>query len=59
MQRLPANDNKSRAILEQMKEDESHHKATALTAGGAELPTAVKKLMTLASRVMTYTAYRI
>ena len=42
-----------------MKEDESRHKATALKAGGAELPTTVKKLMTLASRVMTYTAYRI
>jgi len=59
LQRLPASDNKSRAILEQMKEDEARHKATALKAGGAELPTAVKKLMTLASRIMTYTAYRI
>jgi len=59
LQRLPANDSKSRAILEQMKEDESQHKVTALSAGGAELPGAVKKLMTLASRVMTYTAYRI
>lgn len=59
LQRLPADDNKSRAILEQMKTDEARHKTTALTAGGAELPTVVKKLMTLASRVMTFTAYRI
>jgi ubiquinone biosynthesis monooxygenase Coq7 len=59
LQRLPPNDNKSRAILEQMSEDESRHKATALSAGGARLPKAVSKLMTLASRVMTYTAYRI
>jgi len=59
LERLPVNDNRSRAIIEQMKEDESRHKATALKAGGSELPTTVKKLMTLASRVMTYTAYRI
>jgi len=59
LQRLPANDNKSRAILERMKEDEARHKATALTAGAADLPKAVKTIMTLASRVMTYTAYRI
>jgi ubiquinone biosynthesis monooxygenase Coq7 len=59
LQRLPADDNKSRAILEQMKEDEARHKATALSAGGTELPFVVRKLMTLASRVMTYTAYRI
>ncbi|HYQ72316.1 MAG TPA: 2-polyprenyl-3-methyl-6-methoxy-1,4-benzoquinone monooxygenase [Gammaproteobacteria bacterium] len=59
LQRLPPNDNKSRTILEQMREDEARHKATALAAGGSMLPTAVKKLMTLASRVMTYTAYRI
>jgi ubiquinone biosynthesis monooxygenase Coq7 len=59
LQRLPASDNKSRAILEQMKEDEARHQTTALSAGGVELPTVVKKLMTLASRVMTVTAYRI
>jgi len=59
LQRLPANDNRSRAILEQMKEDEAKHKATALSAGGAVLPAAISKLMTLASRIMTFTAYRI
>jgi ubiquinone biosynthesis monooxygenase Coq7 len=59
LQRLPANDNRSRAILEQMKEDEAKHKATALKAGGAALPAAISKLMTLASRIMTFTAYRI
>jgi demethoxyubiquinone hydroxylase (CLK1/Coq7/Cat5 family) len=42
-----------------MQEDEAKHKATALRAGGATLPAAVSKLMTLASRVMTFTAYRI
>ncbi|HHH35647.1 MAG TPA: 2-polyprenyl-3-methyl-6-methoxy-1,4-benzoquinone monooxygenase [Gammaproteobacteria bacterium] len=55
--RLPARDAKSRAILEQMKEDEAHHATTALKAGGAPLPAPVKRLMGLTSKVMTGTAY--
>jgi len=41
-----------------MKEDEGHHATTALHAGGAELPTPIKKLMALTSKVMTKTAFR-
>jgi len=52
-------DNKSRAILEQMKEDEGHHATAALHAGGAELPSSIKKFMGLTSRIMTKTAYRL
>ena len=59
LQRLPENDDKSRAILEQMKTDEGEHRATALDAGGVELPDPVKRMMTLASRVMTTVSYRI
>jgi len=59
LQRLPVQDNKSRLILEQMKEDEAHHATTALEAGAAELPEGVKKLMALTSKVMTRTAYWI
>jgi len=55
---LSDKDQKSRAILVQMKEDEGHHATTALHAGGAELPTPIKKLMALTSRVMTKTAFR-
>ncbi|MEQ6342856.1 MAG: 2-polyprenyl-3-methyl-6-methoxy-1,4-benzoquinone monooxygenase [Gammaproteobacteria bacterium] len=58
LQHLPHQDMKSRAILEQMKEDEAHHATVALEAGGAALPWPVKKLMALTSRVMTWTAYR-
>lgn len=54
---LSEEDGKSRAILEQMKEDEGHHATVALQAGGAELPLPIKKLMQLTSRVMTRTAY--
>jgi ubiquinone biosynthesis monooxygenase Coq7 len=59
LQRLPEGDHKSHVILEQMKLDEAKHKTTAINAGGAKLPDPVKRLMTLASRVMTTTTYRI
>ena len=59
LQHLPHQDVKSRAILEQMKEDETHHATVALEAGGAALPWPVKKLMGLVSRVMTLAAYRV
>lgn len=56
---LPPGDVRSRAILEQMREDENVHATTALESGAAELPAPVKRLMTLTARVMTETAYRI
>ena len=56
---LNEKDQKSRAILEQMKEDEGHHATTALHAGGAELPTPIKKIMTLTSKIMTRATYRL
>lgn len=56
---LPQHDQKSRAILEQMKADEAHHATLALHAGGAPLPAPVKTLMGLVSKVMTRTAYWI
>lgn len=55
--RLPAADQRSRAILEQMKEDEVHHGTTALDAGAAPLPQPVRLMMKLTSKVMTRTAY--
>jgi len=59
LEKLPIQDNKSRAVLKQMKEDEAHHATTAIEGGGAELPWAVKKLMTAMSKVMTTSAYYI
>ena len=55
--RLPEQDQRSRAILGQMKEDETRHATSALNAGGAELPEPVKQLMRLSSTVMTRSAY--
>ncbi len=57
LEQLSAHDKRSRAILEQMKEDEAHHATVALHAGGAELPAPVKGLMHLVSKVMTKTAF--
>lgn len=57
LQRLPAGDTKSRAILEQMKIDEGEHAKAAIAAGGVELPLPVRQLMTAASKVMTGTTY--
>lgn len=52
-------DQKTRAILEQMKEDEGRHATVALKAGGSRLPLPIKKFMALTSKVMTKTAYWI
>ena len=59
LERLPADDAKSRAVLEQMKIDELKHATTALHHGGAELPAPVKLAMKLASKVFTAATYRL
>jgi len=55
--RLPANDDKSRAVITQMRIDEEEHAITAINAGAAKLPEPVKILMKFMSKVMTTTAY--
>lgn len=59
LQKLPQQDEKSKAILQQMRTDEAQHAATATEAGGANLPLPIKAGMTLMSKVMTKTTYRI
>jgi ubiquinone biosynthesis monooxygenase Coq7 len=54
---VPAEDERTRAILEQMKTDEIEHGRKAMSHGGAELPEAVKRAMGLTSRIMTKTVY--
>jgi len=56
---LPAQDAKSRAIVEQMKIDERKHADTALAHGGAPLPAPVRLAMKLTAKVLTRTAYRV
>ena len=59
LDRLPADDHASRAIIVQMKEDEAAHAAQALQAGGIELPAPAKALMRAAAKVMTTTAHYV
>jgi len=56
---LPASDDKSRAILEQMRGDEQQHSTAAIEAGGLRFPAPVKFGMSLVSKVMTKATYRI
>jgi len=58
LDRLPEGDDRSRAILEQMRADEVGHANTGEALGAAELPAPVKGAMRLVAKVMTETAYR-
>jgi ubiquinone biosynthesis monooxygenase Coq7 len=55
LQRLSEADGRSRAIMEQMRTDETGHALAAQREGGAELPLPVRAAMRLASKVMTGT----
>lgn len=59
LESLPEQDLKSRAIVDQMREDEARHGAEALARGGVVFPEPVKAAMTAFSRVMTATTYRV
>jgi len=57
LQRLPAADTRSRAIVEQMTHDEVAHGAQATALGADPLPFAVRAAMRLTARLMTRSAY--
>lgn len=57
LERLPPQDSRSRAILEQMRADEIEHGEKAISAGGMPLPGPVRELMQRTARVMTFTSY--
>ncbi|MEQ8857204.1 MAG: 2-polyprenyl-3-methyl-6-methoxy-1,4-benzoquinone monooxygenase [Pseudomonadales bacterium] len=59
LEALPAADVRSREIVARMREDEARHGSEALERGGVEFPAPVKHAMTLLSRVMTETTYRL
>lgn len=59
LEQIPADDAKTRAILEQMREDEQQHSTSALEAGGLRFPAPVKFGMSLLSKVMTKSTYRL
>jgi ubiquinone biosynthesis monooxygenase Coq7 len=59
LDRLPAQDSASRAIVAQMREDEARHADNAEIAGGVRPPAPVRWLMTAAAKVMTRTAHHL
>ncbi len=59
LDRLPPQDEKSRAIVEQMKADEARHALSAIEHGAADLPRPLKLAMKLGSRIMTRTTFWI
>lgn len=59
LDRLPAADERSRAVVAAMKGDEARHAEHAEAAGAARLPLPVRWLMRGAARVMTGTAHHV
>jgi ubiquinone biosynthesis monooxygenase Coq7 len=59
LQTLPPGDERSRAIVSRMKDDEARHADNALAAGARLLPPPIPTLMRLASKVMKTVAYRL
>lgn len=59
LERLPPEDEASRAIVAQMKADEAQHADAAQMAGGSPLPTPLRWLMRGAAKVMTTTAHYV
>jgi len=59
LQNLPEEDQRSRAIIEQMKVDEMGHAHLAEDLGAAKLPDIVKSGMKLTSKVMTGVSEKI
>jgi ubiquinone biosynthesis monooxygenase Coq7 len=59
LQRLPQDDQRGKAILEQMLIDEGKHETLARDAGGAVLPAPVQGAMRFMARVMKAVVYKL
>ncbi len=59
LEKLPAQDGRSRAVLTQMQADEIRHAQAAQQRGGIELPFPLPQLMHVSSMVMKAVAYRV
>ena len=56
---LPAADERTRAVVQGMRDDEARHRMTAVRLGAVELPQPARAAMRFASKVMTTVAYRV
>ena len=59
LERLPAEDRRTRAVVKAMRDDEARHRDSAIALGAAELPGPVKLGMRMMAKVMTTIAYRL
>jgi ubiquinone biosynthesis monooxygenase Coq7 len=59
LEKLPASDQRTRAVVSAMRADEAKHRDSALRLGATELPGPLKLAMRLASKVMTTIAYLV
>lgn len=59
LEKLPAEDQRSKAVLEQMIIDERQHGESAKEAGGADLPAPLQKAMSGLSQVMKKSTYYV
>jgi ubiquinone biosynthesis monooxygenase Coq7 len=59
LERLPEGDERSQAILDQMKTDEARHAEMAEEAGARDLPRPIQSAMAFTAGIMKTLAYRI
>lgn len=59
LEKLPEDDQISRAIVEQMAIDEAEHAEMAIDNGAAELPSSIKSLMRVTAKLMTTLSEKI
>ena len=59
MKNVSKNDNKTKAVMKQMREDEEAHGLAAREAGAADLPEEIKEVMSAVAKIMTSTSYQI
>ena len=59
LDRLPAEDLRTRAVVEAMRSDEVRHRDSAIALGAAELPRPLKLGMRAMAKIMTTIAYRV
>jgi ubiquinone biosynthesis monooxygenase Coq7 len=59
LERLPVEDARSQAILDQMKVDEAKHADMAQAAGARDLPPPIRRAMALTAGIMKALAYRL
>jgi ubiquinone biosynthesis monooxygenase Coq7 len=59
LERLPAEDQRTRAVVEAMRADEAKHRDSAIALGAAELPAPAKAAMRVMAKVMTTVSHRL